>query len=371
MTVDRIIFLCNALRMGGSQSVFLRLTRAARDAGFEVILASRGGELAPRFRQEGARIVRIIAREGAADTGDRSLAAMTKAAASLVGVAQVASLVRRPGVLLHASQPWPVAVAAAAAVGSSAPVIWHAHGTTAVEMPPAWMSIVRRKSQAWVRITPEVERALHSVGPGPRTSVITLPNPIDTDVPSDEYARPQRGVIGVLSTLTASKIGYVQACLLAAAGIAEDGTSVHVRVIGDGPERTRIERECRDLEMATRSLTITLHGQSVRPWPVLADCEVVVGMGLVAVEGAIRQHNVVCASSFGLGGRLTTESYETLFDTNFTGRGYLPVTAPGLKQVLLDAMESTPDAGLPALVEAKHGAAAAGAWVRTWKRYLS
>src|SRR5665647_16118 len=136
----RIVFMANSLRVGGSQSVLLQLADIALSQGWEVIVASKGGPLEETFVRRGARCVTLPIREGLAEPtsmlATRPSSAI-KASISLLAVHRLSRLLSGPSpTLVHASQPWPVAVAALACKRTGRPLIWHVHGTTAVEMPP-------------------------------------------------------------------------------------------------------------------------------------------------------------------------------------------------------------------------------------------
>lgn len=366
----RIVFVCNALRLGGSQSVLRELVRLAVSANMEAIVASRGGELETEMQHLGARTVTILVREGTARRTGSRLGSAVKTGASLMGVAQLAALLRPRKTLVHASQPWPVSLAASAALLAHAPLIWHAHGTTAVEMPPAWLPTVRRASAGWVAITPEVEQAMRLLRPGPGPSIRTIRSPIALDFSPLEEAAPLPGIIGVMSTLTLNKRSYLRACLQAARNLAAAGSHIHLKVVGDGPDRMAFSREARELEAITANLEISILGSSVQPWASLADCEIVIGMGLVALEAAARGHNVVCASSDGLGGHLTPQTYHRLFETNFTGRGIAELRTDALTRQLRAASEAGPNPQLRRIVVDDHGAASARDWVGLWTSLL-
>jgi glycosyltransferase involved in cell wall biosynthesis len=367
---QRIVIVCNALRIGGSQSVIRELVRIATNAGYEVTVASGGGVLEQEIERAGATHIRLTVREGVAVGDRRGPVSAVKTVASLVGVAQLVAACRGASTLIHASQPWPVAAAAVAALVVGRPLVWHAHGTTAVEMPPAGLSLVRRASAAWIAITPEVADALHALKPRPRTVLTTIPSPIDLKFPGDERASPREGVVGVVSTLTPNKLGYVLACLDAASSLAAKGLKVHLRILGDGPARSTVERAAQEAQGSEPNLRVSLHPSSTAPWKTLRDAEVVVGMGLVALEAVVRGHNVVCASSDGLGGRLSMGTYPLLQRTNFTGRGVRPLNATVLADDLHAAFAVGPESDVDQHVRAAHGASAAAGWTALWRSLL-
>ena len=369
----RVVFVGNSLRVGGSQAVTLELVRAAIDAGFEAVVASRGGEMAPVFAAAGALTVTLIIREGVAAEEAARITSMAKTAVSSAAVVQLAGLCARQRTLLHASQPWPVAIASYAARLTRTPLVWHAHGTTDVEMPASRMGSVRTASKAWVGITPEVRRALGALNPASHTRVLAIPSPVrrpSTTERASAKCQDGRLVIGVMSTLTTNKRRYVECCLMAARELARSGARTKVRIVGDGPERRVLEHAVSRMSADCPTLSVEFCGSSLDPWPQLAECDLIVGMGLVALEAAVRGHNVLCASSDGIGGRLSVASYPKLFETNFTGRSIEPLSVEALVRALIDSIATGPDLRLGPFVMTRHGDEAIDQWISLWNAVL-
>jgi glycosyltransferase involved in cell wall biosynthesis len=364
MSRGAIVFAFNAMRVGGSQSVILELVRAAAAAGFAPVVASRRGRLAPQFLAAGAQVVPLLMREGTA--ADRGPLSVVKTVVSFGAVTQIATIRRGQPILVHASQPWPVAFAAMACLSRRAPLIWHAHGTTAVEIPPAWLPLVQRASAAWVGVTPEVEEGLRALRPRPSTNVMAIPSPIRVDIAERERARPEPGIVGIASTLTANKADYVRTCLSAAATITANKRHLTVLVVGEGPERPALEDFAAHVTRDQPALNVKFLGASPRPWELLRPATVIVGMGLVALEAAVRGHAVVAASNYGLGGRLTLGSYESLSRTNFTGRGIRPLDARLLAEDIAAAIGSGRDPQIASHVRQERGPQAVARWVDLW-----
>jgi hypothetical protein len=91
---------------------------------------------------------------------------------------------------------------------------------------------------------------------------------------------------------------------------------------------------------------------------------------LVAVEAALRDHNVLCASSGGIGGRLSCTSWHQLGETNFTGRGHKPLEACSLCEELLASVEAGVESGLARLAAQLHGREAEDRWASLWASIL-
>lgn len=367
----RIVFVSNSLRMGGSQRVLLELVHAAIGSGLEVVVASRGGELAPAFRKAGARVLTLLMREGcAAERGEPSLSSL-KTVVSMASVAQLAPLCRGQRTLLHASQPWPTGIASIVSGLSGAPLVWHAHGTSEVEIPAAFMTSVRKRAACWVGVSPEVTAALAALSAGCGVDVVTMRSPVSRSFGPEERRVGCPGVFGVLCTLTPNKRDYVFACIEAARMYAQhSSTTVTLKVVGDGPDRETVRRVADAAQQSCGLLCVETCGASMTPWMLLRDCEVVMAMGLVAIEGALRGQNVICASSDGVGGRLSCASWPQLSDTNFTGRSLRPLTASSLYEELVASIEAGVDSGLAMLAAQLHGRDAEERWTSLWTSIL-
>jgi hypothetical protein len=363
----RLVFAQNSLRLGGSQTVLLELVPIAIKAGYEVVVASRGGELERSVTELGARTVRLITREGVAGRRLTHPVDSFKTLASIAAFTQLVALFRQPGTIVQTSQPWPTAIGAAAALATRSPLVWLAHGTTPVELPPAFPRVVRRASHVWVGISAEVTGALGALAAAGQR-VVHIPNPLPMDPPESELARNTAGVIGIVSTMTANKRTFVASCLESIADLTDAGTPRVVRVIGDGPDLPALRRLAASLQLRNPRLAVEFLGSTPRPWVALADCELVIGMGMVALEGAIRGHNVVCASSDGVGGQLTTPSYSRLAPTNFTGRRLDALSRQVLTMSIGAALQDGLDPTLPDTVREAHGSGAARLWTDLWAR---
>ncbi|MGD0247561.1 MAG: glycosyltransferase [Candidatus Limnocylindrales bacterium] len=247
-------------------------------------------------------------------------------------------------------------------------------------MPPAWLPTVRRASAAWVGITPEVRDALLALAPAPHTSVLVVPNPLPVLLANNAQPAPQPTgpwipsvprVVVVISTLTPNKRAYVEACIAAIRLCASARFPLELRIVGDGPAATALKQSARAAVADRAGLEVTFFGASIDPWRHLSGCDVVVGMGLVALEAAARGYKVVCASSEGVGGHFTVASYALLNGTNFTGRGIQPLSINGLATLIQAALVGALDPELADFVRSAHGTAAIWQWVSLWNCLLN
>lgn len=370
--MPRIIFVTNSLRVGGSQSVLLELVDIAVVAGWDVVVASKGGPLRRAFTDQGAVCVDLLMREGVAPRPSSALSPLeaAKTGVSLVAGLRLARLASGPvPTLVQASQPWPLALAALASRRTRRPLLWHVHGTSAVEMPPPFPNAVARQLTGVVAVTPEVGLAVAPlVGDVP---VHVLPNPValgDFRV-RDMIERPL--AIGTCATLSANKSRGVAVLIDAAAALSQD-RPVRLAIVGDGPERAGLEQHARAAAEG-RSLDVSFLGERAEPWEALSDCTVVVGVGLVAVEAALRGHRVVVAGTDGLGGVLTEANASDLYRTNYTGRDIGPLDADGLAVALAAACRLDPSdvVRLRDELSSRHGRPARERFERLWTATLA
>ena len=365
----RLLFVLNSLRVGGSQKVVYELASTARDEGWDVIVAGKGGPWSRTSRRSvadaygcGCGRVLPFPRQVAWPTN------ALKAGVSLAAVQRLATPELPGPAVVHASHPWPTSLAALACRSTGRPLLWHVHGTSAVETPPQMPSVVAAQLAAAVTITPEVGDEIRPLVGNERLHV--LPNPVRagdlcTNPPDDGVLR-----ISTCSTLTPNKQAGVASLIEAAALIALDRPVV-LSIVGDGPARTDLEATAERVRMATGLKTLFL-GEHPQPWRALSECSVAVGVGLVAVEALLNGHRVVVGGSDALGGVLRADNANLLYRTNYTGRGLGMSSAEAWRDALI-AADGLSDRDLQAVrdvILARHGPDASRRFLSLWQELM-
>lgn len=367
-----LTIVLNSLRVGGSQSAALALARGAVDRGWDVTVASRGGALTPEFTRLGVRTIRLVMREGTADgrrhDSSRILNGL-RTAASCVAVIQLWWHIVRVRGVIHVSQPWPSAVCSVVGLCCHVPVIWHVHGTSDVEMPPAFPSLVGRAVVLIIAISPEVERAVLGSAVGQQVPVQCVRTPVTVDQ-RYAHARSQSSsvvVLGVCSTLTKNKRAYVEAALDAAGRLCSNFPRVRILVVGEGPEAAYLKDHGDNLMRLHETLEVVFLGSVVPPHAAFAEVDVVIGMGLVAVESMLLGFRVVCASQDSLGGALNRSNFAALRETNFTGRGHAILSSETLARQCLVALSESDTAAVRELALFDYGRRSMDEFDRLWR----
>lgn len=373
-----ILIALNSLGIGGSQTVAVNLARLAHSSGWNVIVVGRDGIQSEVLRREGIETFWTPIRQGTAwDAGSATrlrnwpniARELVKTLGSLAGVLLLLMRTYRKVDVIHASQPWPTAIAVICGVLTRIPVVWHVHGTSRVEMPlPVWRWTCRQLA-AVVAISPEVARAVERYLPsGLPVTVFASPSTVDMSLRSMPRASGGGVRIAFCATLTRNKMDCLAATLHAAGLIATSGKDVCVVTVGDGSCMSEARAEAARMERAYPGLTVEFRGAVSPSYAAYTDADVVVGMGLVAVEAIQLGHRVVVASSDGVGGLIGVHNYDQLRDTNFTGRGVYELSGERLVEAIGEGLQSQVDAGLAARVSADFGSLAAfSAFDRLWR----
>jgi glycosyltransferase involved in cell wall biosynthesis len=300
---------------GDIAGVFLeRLAVALVDRGHEVTVvapsdAGRGGE----EQRRGVRVRRVryaaarhetLAYRGTMIEAARSPVGAIAMATLLGRLAQVAAATRAD--LLHAHWWFPAGFATwmtAAVTGTRYVVTLHGTDVAILERAAAARVAARRVFAGAAAVTAVsshlAERAGHFTGIDPRC-ILVQPMPVELD----RFTEASRGGGGVVAVgrLTVQK--RLAVALEAVARLRQRGHAIPMTIIGDGPERSRLEelRDRLDLRSQVRflgqvdpsELPAVLHEADVLVFPARGE-----GLGLVAAEALCLGIPVVVASDGG------------------------------------------------------------------------
>ena len=213
-----------------------------------------------------------------------------------VAAVQLARLIRRerPHVIhTHTAKAGAVGrLAALAARRSPRPIVVHTfHGhvlrgyfgevkTAGFRLVERWLA---RASDALVAVSPQVRDDLAALGVAPREkfAVVRLGIELERRVAAEPRAReearrllgvpPERFLVGWTGRMTAVK--RTDDVLLALAGLRRRGVDAALCMVGDGPDRERVEERARTLGIARACLYLG-YQEDVAPWYAAFDAVV-------------------------------------------------------------------------------------------------
>jgi glycosyltransferase involved in cell wall biosynthesis len=269
----KVLRVIARLNVGGPALHVAYLTEGLAARGYDTTLVAGSlahGEqsMAHVARQRGARIVTLphLARE-------------VSPLNDLLAVRHLAKLIRaeRPQILhTHTAKAGAVGRVAALLAGDARPPIvvhtFHGHVLRGYFNPAA--TLMFRTLERWlasvttrlIAVSPEVRDDLVRLGVAPREkfTVIRLGIELDERVGADEEARretrrrmgiaPDAFVVGWVGRMTAVK--RTDDVLLAFKGVLDRDVDAWLCLIGDGPDRPRLERRAHDLGIVRRCLFV-------------------------------------------------------------------------------------------------------------------
>jgi glycosyltransferase involved in cell wall biosynthesis len=269
----RVLRVIARLNVGGPALHVAYLTEGLAERGYDTTLVAgslaQGEEsMAHVARQRGARIVTLP-----------HLARQVSPLNDLLAVRHLAKLIRaeRPQILhTHTAKAGAVGRLAALLAGDARPPIvvhtFHGHvlrgyfnpfATLAFRTLERWLAAVTTRL---IAVSPEVRDDLVRLGVAPREkfSVIRLGIELDERVGADGETRretrrrmgigPDAFVVGWVGRMTAVK--RTDDVLLAFKGVLDRGVDAWLCLIGDGPDRQRLERRAHELGVVRRCLFV-------------------------------------------------------------------------------------------------------------------
>lgn len=108
----------------------------------------------------------------------------------------------------------------------------------------------------------------------------------------------------------------------AADGLSEEFPGLSVTIVGgQGDRLRRLRDQADDVNAKHQRMFATAPGQLDDPRPYLAQADVVIGGGYVALEALAMNRRVIGVASAGLWGLVEEDSFEAALDANFGGSG--------------------------------------------------
>jgi glycosyltransferase involved in cell wall biosynthesis len=330
-TVDSsVIVAMNSFRLGGSQTYALTLAGILEASGVEVTMVAKSGALEGEAQRRASRVVTTRWQEGVAT--DRPPAWKRvfyyfneKSLDARFGRSQA------PDAIIS-SQPFPIRQAALwkEKLWPTTRVAGLIHGITAVEYPPADLSVIDPLIDHWFASTRETHLLL--AGDGHRTTLLgNLFRGADywgsrIDPPSTFKQ------LLFCGTLTPNKTAPLFMTLEHLARASR----LKLTVVGGGPDKSRLEESAALLGVTER---VTFIGPVTDTRLLVASSDCVIGAGRVVIEAASAGRHVVVASSEGVHGALRSHTFDDAHASNFTGRSFasVPVTEFAIAKALDDA----------------------------------
>src|SRR5579872_278373 len=231
----RLLLVVDSLDVGGAEWHVVELAGALRRRGRDVEVAcSAGGELEPRLEAAGIR-VHVL---GACRVRRRTSPVYAWRLRRLVTAREVE--------LVHAHVFASEVAAALAVAGMGIPLVVTAH-SEACWMGPAsrrWLDLIRRRADHVIAVTSGLaQRALARGWGGGNVSLVATAVARATAVAASSMRRDGHGGahIGVVGRLVPEK--GIDVLLEAAALLTNRFENLRVSIVGDGPERLRLERQ--------------------------------------------------------------------------------------------------------------------------------
>lgn len=309
----------NSLRLGGSQTYGLELARELDCNGFDITMVAKIGALAS-VAATSHSYHEVKWREGSAKTPRDIAKRVILIESEHVAARRLARTIAEPLAVI-VSQPWPMHFFALRMRRKwpSTFLFGLVHGTSIAEFPPPDSKRVLPLFDHFFTTTSETQTMLNAAS----LRSTLLGNLFDgagywgTPPAMPTHDKPTRIVLS-LGTLTPNKTAPVYA-LIEAALLRPDW---RVQVVGDGPDRRRLEATTVALGLSAR---VSFLGGVTDPRPWILGADLVIAAGRAAMEAASAARPVIVASTEGIHGLLTQENLSIAAAANFTGRSQMSV----------------------------------------------
>jgi len=291
---QKILLLVTDLEIGGTPTVVRELAIRLRNRGHDVQVACLGrrGPVADQLRAAGVNVTALEAR------GSMSLRIIPK----FVAISKKEKIDTVLSFLVHAN-----AVAAVASLFTRN--IRYIQSIQTTQLRPSWhwhvQALAALRAERVIVPSPSVAVVANDYSLIPRKKITVIPNAIDLadfDLAHVKHSHDHRvggkfrvGFIGRLDPI--KRVGDL---IEAAARLRE---KIHLDIYGEGPERPRLERLIRDLNLTDQ---VTMHGAIDRPQEALAHLDALVlpseaeGFGLVLIEAMAARVPVIATNAPGI-----------------------------------------------------------------------
>lgn len=340
----RILIATHHLNTGGVETHASTLAHSLIRMGHTVVFASGGGLLANGLVAAGARVYHF-------DLAPRAPQQIESAAR---GIADL--IVDERIEVVHIHHFLPLVTVALGAAKVNRPWLFTAHG---VQPATEWMwyfgpwhyRVCRAMIQhaaGLIAVSEEVADHLAKVYIVDRSRIQVVHNPIDADRFSFSGPRRLRDSGTRLRLLYASRLDHDKRAGIRSAFdllecLLQTGCDAELTIIGGGsivPEVTELAERV-NAEQGGRVQHV---GPRIDLETVLADADVVLGVGRVILEGLATGKIAIISGSNGLIDVVTPDNFSALNRSNFSGRGFASASAEALARKLATVMELGPAA---------------------------
>lgn len=343
-----ILFLIDALEVGGAETHVVTLACALHRMGHAVTVISGGGFLEAELREVGVHCFRFpacICGRTWAVTQFRNVAFLRR----LLGARRFDVLhahTRRTALLLrllhigYALFPPPLSLSLSGLNGRQVPyrrrvlrrlavpatvVTAHAHFSPRFRWLSYW-------GEATIAVSEDLRRHVATCFGVARTRICVIPNGIDLRrfrPPADRHAcSPDLLHLAFASRLDDDCSAAARAIISLAPQwerlARERGRRLRITIVGGGTQRPFLEARARGLSF------VTLCGACDHMETLLCDVDVLIGVSRVALEAVSCGCAVILAGDEGFGGLLTPERFEHFAAANFCCRGEVQLSEGAL-----------------------------------------
>lgn len=313
-----VLLLPMSLGIGGAETHVVGLAKHLRSRGWDVCVASGGGELVRDLSQAGIE-------HFTAPLDSRSPLAIWKSYREVTKIIKG----RKIG-LVHAHARIPAWIAEKACEKNGIPMVTTYHGTFV--SGPFW-NLVTRPGDLTIAISPDIrDYVVREFGFDPG-KITVIPNGIDLSIyreASSEEKAQARKALGVPSGAT-PVIAYAsrldKELTPVAEAVAESALLLNDRypgltllVAGDGEGLAAVREKAAAVNRRLARETVRCLGFVAETFPLYAASEVVVGMSRVALEAMASARPVLIAGPGGVFGPVQPESETELEERNYTSR---------------------------------------------------
>ncbi len=300
----KILILADSMQTGGAETHIYELSRSLLSLSHEVVVLSRGGEMATKLQKEGVRQIR--------GTGSPFCLYRTIRA-------------EKP-TILHAHTRKTAFLCRLLSPFLSVPCVFTAHARFRTGGMGRLIALFRGKT---IAVSQDIANHMEDFFEFQKKDITVIGNGIDTDFFAPMPPKKQ----GELHIVTISRLD--RDCALAATlllqilPVLRQSFPICLTVVGGGNALPEIENAAKTVE------GVTFAGQQTDVRPYLRDCDIFVGVSRAALEAMAMEKPVILCGNEGYLGVLDEHNMPIARQSNFCARGH---RAPSADLLLRDIL---------------------------------